>query len=115
MSAVRELLTNKENESPRVKQKITQKKNENSQKFISFTKTEAVISNYPSDEPEILEVEFITLLVTLTISFVICAALTYSLVWVSSIMRRTKLVRPMFQVRPAGVILRFNSVGDGQV
>ena len=98
MSADRELLTNKENESTRVTRKITQKKNENSQKFLSFTKTEALISNYPSDEPEILEVEFITLLVTLTLSFVICAALTYSLVWVSSIMQRTKLVRPKFQV-----------------
>ena len=41
------------------------------------------------DEPEILEVEFITLLVTLTISFIICASMTYLLVWVSSIYQHT--------------------------
>ena len=73
MSVEREFCTNKEKElslTPkilRVEHSTYQNKNE-----------------YPSNEPEILEVEFVTLLVTLSLSFVICAALTYFLVWVSS-------------------------------
>ena len=75
----RELSADEEKESS----KITQKKNE-------FRRNFELTSHYPSDEPEILEVEFITLLVTLTISFIICASMTYFLlVWVSSIYQHT--------------------------
>ena len=76
----RELSADEEKESLRLKPKITHKKNEFRRNFAT-----SLPSHYPSDEPEILEVEFITLLVTLTISFFICAAMTYLLVWVSSI------------------------------
>ena len=34
------------------------------------------------NQPEILEVDFGTLLITLFISFLFCAVLTYSLIWV---------------------------------
>ena len=44
-------------------------------------------SNYPKknfmNQPEILQVEFKTLLITLFISFLLCAGLTYSLILVS--------------------------------
>ena len=73
-------LSNEEKESSRVAPKLTHKKNEFLRNFAT-----SLPSHYPSDEPEILEVEFITLLVTLTISFIICAAMTYLLVWVSYI------------------------------
>lgn len=73
---------NEEKESLRLAPKITDEKNE-------FLRNFELPSHYPSDEPEILEVEFITLLVTLTISFIICAAMTYLLVWVSSLYQKT--------------------------
>ena len=76
-----------EKESSRLKPKITHRKNEYRKKF-------ELPSHYASDEPEILEVEFITLLVTLTISFIICAAMTYLLVWVSSIYQKTNFAEP---------------------
>ena len=74
--------TDEEKESSRLKPKITHKKNK-------FRSNFELPNHYPSDEPEILEVEFITLLVTLTISFFICSAMTYLLVWVSSIYQHT--------------------------
>ena len=78
----RELSSDEEKESSRLKPKITHRKNEYRRNF-------ELPSHYASDEPEILEVEFITLLVTLTISFIICAAVTFLLVWVSSIYQKT--------------------------
>ena len=78
----RELSSDEEKESSRLKPKITHRKNE-------FRRNFELPSHYTCDEPEILEVEFITLLVTLTISFIICAAMTYLLVWVSSIYQKT--------------------------
>ena len=78
----RELSADEEKESSRLEPKITHKKNE-------FRRNFELPSRYPSDVPEILEVEFITLLVTLTISFIICASMTYLLVWVSSIYQHT--------------------------
>ena len=83
----RELSSDEEKESSRLKPKITHRKNEYRKKF-------ELPSHYASDEPEILEVEFITLLVTLTISFIICAAMTYLLVWVSSIYQKTNFAEP---------------------
>ena len=59
---------------------------QNTEKELLTKKTKEIYRNYPGHEipsVEILEVEFITLLVTLTISFMICAALTYSLILVS--------------------------------
>ena len=85
----RELSADEEKESSRLEPKITHKKNE-------FRRNFELPSRYPSDVPEILEVEFITLLVTLTISFFICAAMTYLLVWVSSILYRLYIKRQTF-------------------
>ena len=73
-----ELSINKENESPKVTKIIRE--------HSTYEKKNELLRNYPSDGPEILEVEFITLLFTLTLSFIICAALTYILVWVSLIL-----------------------------
>lgn len=71
-----ELSMNKENESPRVTKIIRVKHSSNGKK-------NDFLRNYPSDGPEIFEVQFITLLVTLTLSFIICVASTYLLVWIS--------------------------------
>ena len=83
----RELSSDEEKEWSRLKPKITHRKNE-------FQRNFELPSHNASDEPEILEVEFITLLVTLTISFIICAAMTYLLVWVSSIYQKPNFAEP---------------------